>query len=299
MEPMSLRYRMTYLSLCVVLFLIFIPIVVFYSLGYRLTNTWQIEMIGGIHIASVGPSDSVYVDGKLEERTSIFQNGVFVLDLTPKMYHIEVSEASTTVWKKDVLVLPEQVTEAYPFLVLRNPEFLAITPKIPNSAGVSGTPISNPQYAAVSALFKVLPQKQSVVLATSTIQSTTSPESLAVPRQNIKIWKDQNTIYAEWVGDPDDIPFYFCKETETAPLACTSTITVYKDSYIGSVDFYPGRNDVVLFSTQNGLFATELDLRSPQNIDSIIQTPNVDFRVVDNNQLFIKDINGLFKVSLM
>ena len=54
------------------------------------------------------------------------------------MYHIEVSEASSTSLEKRCFGFPEQVTEAYPFLIPKNPEFLAIPPKIPEPNIVSG-----------------------------------------------------------------------------------------------------------------------------------------------------------------
>jgi len=293
-QPLSRRKRLFYLIVFILLFVILIPVVAFYSLGYRFTKNWQIERTGGIYVYSTDQGASIYLDGTLNRQTNFFVRGVFISDLTPRTYQIEVTRASSTSWKKTVTVLSEQVTEAYPFLLPLDPGLATVTPTVVDSSGAT---VTNSQYTGLVALFKLPNNSPVKTLATSTA-ATTSPEALAIPRQNIKIWKQNNTIFAEWMGQSQDSPFYFCKNVGMASTTCESTITVYQAPYIGTVDFYPGRNDVVLFSTKDGIYATELDNRPPQNIDPLILGSNIDFREVSGDQLFIKNSAGIYQVNL-
>lgn len=131
-------------------------------------------------------------------------------------------------------------------------------------------------------------------VSTSTL-ATTSPEALAIPNQKIKVWKVADSIFAEWTGNPSDTPLYFCGQSKTT---CQTKILVYKTPHLKTVDFYPGRNDVIVFSTDTGIYVTELDLRSTQNVATMLSGSSLDFRVSDGEQVFIKSKKGYFQAAI-
>ena len=288
-EPLSRTKRFIYLGIFIILFLILIPVVVLYSTGYTISSNFTLEKTGGIYVYSTEPNVSIYINDKLERQTNSFQKGFFASDLTPKQYSIRVQKDKFSQWNKTVVVSPQQVAEAYPFLIPNQMDMATITPKIIDSNGVS---ITNPVYVAIANLFN--PNKITTHISTST-PATTSPEALAVPHQKVKVWKVKDSIYAEWTGDSSDTPFYFCSQK---PSTCSTKILVYKVAGLGSVDFYPGRNDVILFGTKDGIFVTELDMRPQQNIVTLLSGQGYDFRISDGEQVFIKTNRGYFQANI-
>lgn len=117
MEPLSRRTRLLYLVLFVVLFLVLIPVVVLYSTGYTISSNLTLEKTGGIYIYSTEPDVSITINGILEHQTNSFQKGYFDSGLAPKQYSIKVQKNNFSEWNKTVPVLPQQVTELYPFLI--------------------------------------------------------------------------------------------------------------------------------------------------------------------------------------
>ncbi|MEI7777661.1 MAG: hypothetical protein WCI52_03565 [bacterium] len=298
-EPLSRTKRFIYLVVFIILFLILIPVVVLYSTGYTISSNFTLEKTGGVYVYSTEPNVSIFINGKLERQTNSFQKGFFASDLTPKQYVIKVQKDKFSDWNKTIIVLPQQVSEAYPFLIPNQVDMATITPRIADSSGVTTT---NPVYTAIATLFDPL-KIVTTHISTSTI-ATTSPEALAVPHQKVKVWKEKDSIFAEWTGDPSDTPFYFCsqpvllKTGDQATSTCSTKILVYKAANLGTVDFYPGRNDVILFGTKDGIYVTELDMRPNQNIVTLLSGQGYDFRVSDGEQVFIKTSKGYFQASL-
>jgi hypothetical protein len=290
MKPLSTRKRLFYLGLFVGLFFVLIPFVILYSNGYRVTSDWRLQKTGGIYVYTGEPGVSVYVNGDLKKETTIFQRGIYISNLPPGAYQIEINKASSTTWRKNVVVLPQKVSEGYPFLIPLKPELVAVS----TSTVSFGTTTISSEYSSLQKLFKT-PNTSALKISSTSSRATSTPEALAFEKRNIKIWKDNNKILAEWVGQSNNIPFYFC--TSELDLICRDEMVVYTATSIGTVDFFPGRNDVIIFSNKEGVFVTELDKRDPQNKTPILQEVGVDFRVV-NEEVFIKTKKGLFKVEL-
>ncbi len=298
-EPLSRTKRFIYLGIFVILFLVLIPVVVLYSTGYTISSDFTLEKTGGVYVYSTLPNVSIFINGKLERQTNSFQKGYFASDLTPKQYTIKVQKDKYSDWNKTIIVLPQQVSEAYPFLIPNQVDMATITPKVLDSNGATTT---NPVYTAIADLFN--PLKVITTHISTSTPATTSPEALAIPHQKVKVWKEKGSIFAEWTGDSSDTPFYFCslpvllKTGEQATSTCSTKILVYKTTNLETVDFYPGRNDVILFGTNDGIYVTELDMRPNQNVVTLLSGKGLDFRVSDGEQVFIKSNKGYFQASL-
>jgi hypothetical protein len=295
-EPMSFKKRFFYFSVFAVLFVVFIPILILYSSGYRLGKDFQLVTTGGIYVYAGESGATIYLDGKLNTTTNAFQKGIFISNLAPSTYALSISKAGDFPWSKVVSVLPQQVSELYPFLVALKPSMATVTPMVVDDAG---NQTANPEYASVLSLFQTQLASPTMPVSTSTVAATTSSSTQALlkslTRRNVSLWKDANGIYAQWIGSLSDIPAYFCSQ---ATSTCTTRITVYRNTHIGALDFYPGRNDIILFAASDGLYAAELDTRPAQNVDELIKAPKLDFRVQNGENVFVKKGANYYQIGL-
>ena len=109
---MSKRVRFIILLICVALFLSITPVIIGYSLGYRIDfEQKRIVATGGIYLR-VWPSPAdVYVDLKLKEKTSLITNSIFTQNLLPKNHLISVKKEGYFDYQKTLPVKESKVTK--------------------------------------------------------------------------------------------------------------------------------------------------------------------------------------------
>jgi len=112
-----------------------------------------------------------------------------------------------------------------------------------------------------------------------------------------KLWWEPTTneIFIDWLKENKLPPYYLC---ESAP--CELPIKIFQSHLkIKSVDFFPGRKDVVILSIENGVYALEIDERTNQLIYPIYKGVNPDFASLnEKDKIYIIDDGSLFKVYL-
>lgn len=67
---------------------------------------------------------------------------------------------------------------------------------------------------------------------------------------------------------------------------------------IRNLDFYKDRNDVVMFSSGNGVYVIELNKEGTQNFMPIYKGENPSFFTADKNYIFIQDFQNLMQVII-
>ncbi|MBU3918901.1 PEGA domain-containing protein [Patescibacteria group bacterium] len=106
-------------------FLIFAPILLFYSQGYRFDfNNKRIVQTGGLFF-NVSPNGSkISIDEKISRKTSFIFGSSFISGLMPKKYEIKIEKENYHPWQKTLEVEEKKVTECKDIqLFLKNPEF--------------------------------------------------------------------------------------------------------------------------------------------------------------------------------
>jgi len=94
------------------LFLIFGPILIFYSLGYRFDfEKRRITKTGGIFIKALPKEVEISIDGKIKEKTDPFWGSLLIENLLPKKYKIRVEKEGYFPWEKELEVEEEKVTQ--------------------------------------------------------------------------------------------------------------------------------------------------------------------------------------------
>jgi hypothetical protein len=272
----------------VALFLVFIPVVLLYSIGYRLDKGFTLKSTGGLYVFYPESGAKVYLNDELTDQTSIFGRGIFIDNLQPTSYKVQIQKEGYLPWDKNVNVVEKKVVEAYPFLI---PEVVS-TSSVPKFVTLgSGASVTNTLYGEVVKLFATSTSSsvtlKKVLASTST---TLVASSTGIIRKDIEIDIVDKAVIASWKGSIESTPFYFC---DVQRLDCKKELKVVEGTF-KHVDFYPGRNDVIIYSTNDGIYATELDQRLPVNTHKLI-SGNLEFRENDN-RVFIKDKSNYFEL---
>lgn len=280
MGPTSLKKRFIVFALFTLIFIILIPVVILYSIGYRLGKDLALTPTGGIYVYHPQSGMSVSVKDLTPQTTSLFSRSVLLQNLKPTYYEINAWKTGYSYWKKNILVKEQQVAEAYPFFVLE---------PVATSTLATSTKLSVEKlFLATSTALN-----QGVILNNlgvgSTTASSTALRKKGILERNVFLYSDDSTgskeLIALWNGKINAIPFFFCGDiTGTCK---DSILVVTSQSKIKHFSFYPGRYDVVIYSNSDGVFMTELDKREPQNFVTLAKG-KVDFRL-QNGHIYIKD----------
>ena len=286
--------RLFFFIIFIILFIALIPVVLLYSTGYRLDKTLSLLPTGGIYVFYPETGAQLYIDGELSDQTSLFYRGIFVDNLPPDNYDIEVRKEGYTPWKKTVDVRAKKVAEGYPFLI---PEVIS-TSTIPQFITLtSGTSVTNGLYSAIIELFST-----STLSATSTATSTLrsfitgtttqviDSSTASLVRKDIQVDLVDRKIIASWQGGTASRPFYFCDPLRTS---CFDSFVVAEGDF-KKVDFYPGRNDVILYTKKDGLYVTEIDTRLPQNTIKLL-SGTLDFETM-GDRVFIREKGDYYEL---
>ena len=280
MQPLSRRIRVGYLIVCFLLFIILVPAITLYATGYRLTGDFEITRTGGLYM-SVGQSGAqIYVNDKYIKDTSVFQKGVLVQNLNPGTYKVSVVKEGYHEWNKELRVFNETVTEAKTLMLPQEPGLTEILEIIIEEPEASTSPVikkKNPEFKAVAELF-----------AKGTTASSTAPKTI----NKITVTNTKGQLTVAWLSEGDNRPTYFCTGT-----VCKDEIGIVTSEPVRSFYFLPGRDDQIIFSTTSGIYVAEIDDRSRQNIQPVVERPNLELRVDDNN-IYMKDGKKFFSIAL-
>jgi len=102
---------------CAILFVLFAPLAIIYSQGYRINfspgeGEKIITQTGGLFLKIQPRQAKVYINGKLKENTDFFFGSLLVENLLPGKYAIEVKKEGYSSWQKTLEIKEKTVTEA-------------------------------------------------------------------------------------------------------------------------------------------------------------------------------------------
>ncbi len=105
----------------------------------------------------------------------------------------------------------------------------------------------------------------------------------------IRVDIEGQSLIEQWLGDEDDLPSFFCDQSECATPMTVFTTEKQGPAYkIKDVVFFPGREDAVVFSIADGIYAIELDKRSVQNFFPVYRGLN-PFVTTKDGVIYVKD----------
>lgn len=317
MQPLSYRNRRLLLVGLTLLFLVVAPLIMGYAAGYRLNDTFSFIETGGLYVHADVPSARVYLDGEFVETSGTFLRNTLIQDLLPeKHYLVSVEKEGYHSWRKELLVLPNLVTEGRVLMLPTRLTWREIAPtstiETVRSSTVNATSsVPNPEFKAMEELFADSKDQFAVDVATTTVilrggkrvATTTTITQIVFPdwlsdfasstdlmrqdmvheRDGMVLWLANGDLHAAWAREKEQPPYIFCEEV------CIKEMVIDWDEPILRYEWYPNRSDAVLVLSKRGLYALELDGRSTRNLQPILAEAGLDFRIVDGERIVVYD----------
>ena len=144
------KHRSRFFWLLVVVFLIALPSLIFYTTGYRLSfenEETTIVTTGGIYVTNDKLDVSVYIDEKEVDRPRLFRSAYYIQNIQVGQHRIVVQRPDLQTWVKVLPVDAYIVTEVAAFNMPAQPHVRPIT----RFTTATGTPIYRGMTASTSA----------------------------------------------------------------------------------------------------------------------------------------------------
>jgi len=334
-KPLSNKKRIFSLVFLFLIFILVAPILIAYSLGYRVSDiddVFTLEKTGGIYVHSNISNTEVYLDEEFIKTNGVLLRNTLIQNLKPNENHkVEVHKDGYQSWIKDLPVYPSLVTEGRVLMLPKEISQKEILPYVDTLGNATSTKPTKPvlvkgkivptniEYKNLVILFEgkdiyatSTPTKVitnlNTVKATSTSTSTKdipeyfaylgikNPDSL----QNLI----QNGEEISWLENGNIILNWVGNNAEIPyyyciePENCDSKIVLDWQDEIEKFDFLPGRNDVFLVLVNSGLYAVEADGRSDRNVQVVYNKNITDFIIGSNNKIFVRNGDKIFELTI-
>ena len=294
--------RRAYFRVLLALFVLAAPVLFLYATGYRFERLTGLMKTGGIYVGAELSGTEIYLNGELIHETGTFRRAFFIDDLAPETYTIAVRKDGYHPWEKTLAVFPHRVTEAQAFNMPQEPVLTLIPRTLTNQSAVatSTRPLPNQLYEELLAAFAPTTATSTAAragaVATSTqVSARAAAATTTKAFRGMELFERGDDIVARWTREAESVPFYFCVNGGQ----CASEITLNTLSERPShFDFFPGTADLVLVVLKSGVYVTELDNRSGQNIQPLFLGERADFRVIAGG-IYVKTTDAdIYKVEI-
>lgn len=272
MDPLGTFKRSLFLGAAIAVFIIVLPLLLLYVSGYRLSYEKKaIVETGGIYIHTEGIDGEISVSSQNLEKPLEKISGL-IQGLDPNTYTVNLRKEGFSSWQKNVEVFASKVNDVHPFQIPLSPTIEDIPEMIKNSSGKN----------IVNTLFK-------------TTKKLFTEENKVRETSNVTLARIDNHLIAIWKGNPSNPPHFFCN----TPNICSNAIVVSNNITEDSVwDFFPKRDDVVIFTTKDGIYVSEIDPFGGKNEHAIIIGEYISFRL-KGDILYIQNEEKLSSIDLL
>lgn len=239
--------------------------IIFISYG-----VWAHLRSGNIDVYVEKSGATVFLDEKIAGISNTDKQTITLERVTPGEHSVIVSLEGYYPWKKTIRVRTGNTAKANSFFVRKN-----ITPSYIK------TKFTNTKQKELEQLISTSDKNRKVSFFGD---------------GNIEIRKEKNKIFAVWLGNTASLPDFFCNNTD-----CANSVEVFNSDVgsIGMIDFYPNRDDIVLFSLGKNIYAIEISKKDTQNFQPVYTGISPTFAVSKKDStLFIKDGKLLFGIAL-
>jgi WD40 repeat protein len=131
---MTKRSRTYLFFILITVFILVVPVIIFYPQGYRFDiKTQRITQVGAFYFEVQPPRAQIYVDQERIGETSRFAGNNLSKNFLPQDYFIEIKKEGYVTWQKSLEIQPRQVTEAkHITLFLRDINLVSIQSNVLN-----------------------------------------------------------------------------------------------------------------------------------------------------------------------
>jgi hypothetical protein len=294
-KMLSKKARHGFFVALVVVFVIALPIFIFYTQGYRLnfdSKQTSIVTTGGIYVNDNNLDVDVYLDEKHIEKPRLFRSAYYIQNIENGLHRLVVQKDGLQTWVKVLPVDSYIVTEASAFNMPVVPHIRPIARYV-NSKGqgvivAKGTAEDLFPHATTSGNYVIVPKApiglqtnseytytvnlfaSSTATSSSLINKlenelqkfrlasstgTTTAETF-VERGDMRLVPRKDELYAEWTGESKSTPYYFC-----APDVATSTIALrYGEHFAYQIDLQRLSTTTPLYKENGRVCRSEIRL---------------------------------------
>ena len=296
------RKRRVLFYISISAFAVLLVPVLLYSLGYGITGGFKISKTGGIFIQSSVSGAKVSAGSKIKY-TSLLGYSALIKNLLPGSYKVTVENDGYWTWEKTLQVSAETVTSRNALLIPKNPAGQNLGTSSPR------TNMKKPPFPGIkkywmlsSSDFLILGDDKKFYRNRDPLPvGFFSEEVLVLLRkskntafidgdQRIIFWENRN-IDSLWIGKENRRPEW---QTENEIKIFTSP----PGTSVRQVFEYPGWPDYLLISTQNGVFALEMDSVGRQNIFPLYKGKMPEIISIESGKLIIKDDGNFAEIEI-
>lgn len=129
-EPLSIKHRRRIFIMSILTFVMVVPALVFYAIGYRIEwgeEARNIRTVGGMYVSADYRDVSIYIDNEPVEDMRIFQSAAYVQNLDAGLHQIHVQGEEIQTWVKVLPVQAHFVTEVSSFNLPTTTQFRLVT----------------------------------------------------------------------------------------------------------------------------------------------------------------------------
>ncbi|MCX6730099.1 MAG: PEGA domain-containing protein [Candidatus Portnoybacteria bacterium] len=318
---MTRKTRRIIFYLFVMIFIVVVPMIIFYALGYNFDfEKKTIVATGGIYLKSDPSRAEIYINDKLKTTTN-----KLIKRLSPKIYNVKITKENFHPWEKNLIVQPNLVTKA------NNIILLPVNPKISLVATESQEYIS----------FVAEKKPELYYVLKNNLYRTSDKKLLMQNVANYVIYKD-GIIYLDNVNGnileldlttlksaqmfdqvfpslnkgkwtlSNDNKKLLCQKDKSVEILWLDDITnnsiIRKKGDLDKIDFNQTINNVIWYSktdehlivsTDNSILFTELDNRLPRNTINYITAENSEIKYDSSNRiLYFLSQDKLYQTEL-
>jgi hypothetical protein len=217
-KPLPHLQRKIIFICSLVIFVITVPLLVFYAIGYRFDfddEVNNIKRVGGVYVTSEVQDIEMYIDDEPVQDMRIFQNAAYIQNLRAGLHQVHTQSTGLQTWVKNVPVFSHIVTEVQSFNIPTIPQVRLVTQYNTNkneSVLFSVATTSKFSFASTTNIFL-----QATTTATSTF--VLNPEYVYIQTLFASSTEEQELLEQQKeVADRNRFTF--------DPIATTSTSTV-------------------------------------------------------------------------
>ena len=221
------------------IFLVGLPILISFSLGYTFNLTSRsVEKSGGIFIKSRTSRLSIFLNNNFIKETSLISGGAILTRIYKGTYLLRIEKAGYRPWSKAVIVEPEVVTELRNILLVTHPLAVATTTQKEISAFLA---TSTPRWEVTLDKKRNLVEKGSKRIISSAINSyeILNNKILVINESGFLSVFDPSTGLLETIGRPG---FYLSKNMAKFAQSPDGEIAILDSS--GGIYLWNGEDNI-------------------------------------------------------
>lgn len=284
MKPLSPVRRRLYVIALFVLFVLLVPMALLFATGWRYKTGFGFVRTGGIFVGVPYSGATIVLNGKPVGESGFLNHRLYLSDLAPSAYVVQVSKKGYRTWSKVLVVEPSLVTDAQALLMPDPIEVLKLTTAT-STRSTQRTSTTTPTTEQVSAAQLVNVREAFVEPFAS------STDLLAFAHDGMRIILQEGDVSVFWDDTSRRIPSAFCGR----PSYCVRNIPIETTAQVANeAAFYGG--GVVYSTKEGGIFFSEVDVRPTVTELPLVPHAGATFRIVDG-ALIVQDGASYYHVT--